>query len=83
MDPWWNVAVENQAADRVHRIGQEKKVNIYRLICLNTIEERVMEIQQEKMAIINYFVENNNDSPIGKMTIDLLNEIFSKKRIKE
>jgi len=83
MDPWWNIAVENQAADRVHRIGQEKKVNIYRLICLNTIEERVMEIQQEKMAIINYFVENNNDSPIGKMTIDLLNEIFSKKRIKE
>jgi superfamily II DNA or RNA helicase len=50
-DPWWNPAVEDQAADRAHRIGQERPVMIYRLVATDTVEERIMELQQRKRAI--------------------------------
>ena len=51
LDPWWNPAVENQAADRVHRIGQQNPVTVYRLIALNTVEEKVIELHREKLAM--------------------------------
>ena len=47
-DPWWNTAVENQASDRTHRIGQTKVVTVYRLIVQNTIEERILQLQEKK-----------------------------------
>jgi SNF2 family DNA or RNA helicase len=50
-DPWWNPAVEDQAADRAHRIGQERPVMIYRLVAVDTVEERILELQQRKRAI--------------------------------
>jgi SNF2 family DNA or RNA helicase len=50
-DPWWNPAVEDQAADRAHRIGQERPVMIYRLVAADTVEERIIELQQRKRAI--------------------------------
>lgn len=50
-DPWWNPAVEDQAADRAHRIGQERPVLIYRLVASETVEERILELQQRKRAI--------------------------------
>jgi SNF2 family DNA or RNA helicase len=50
-DPWWNPAVEDQAADRAHRIGQERPVMIYRLVAAETVEERILELQQRKRAI--------------------------------
>lgn len=51
LDPWWNPAVENQAADRVHRIGQKNPVTVYRLIAADTVEERVVELHREKKAL--------------------------------
>ncbi len=51
LDPWWNPAVEAQAIDRAHRIGQERHVLAYRLIAKNTVEERVLELQQRKRQI--------------------------------
>jgi SNF2 family DNA or RNA helicase len=48
LDPWWNPAVEEQAADRAHRIGQERPVVVYRLVAENTVEERILELQQRK-----------------------------------
>ena len=48
LDPWWNPAVENQAADRAHRIGQLRPVTLYRLICKNTIEEKIIALHQKK-----------------------------------
>ena len=51
LDPWWNPAVENQAADRVHRIGQKNPVTVYRLIAPDTVEERVVELHREKKAL--------------------------------
>lgn len=51
LDPWWNPAVEKQAVDRAHRIGQDKPVFAYRLIARNTVEERVLELQQSKREL--------------------------------
>lgn len=50
-DPWWNPAVENQATDRAHRIGQNKKVFVYKLIVENTIEQKILELQKKKKAL--------------------------------
>ncbi len=52
-DPWWNVAVENQATDRTHRIGQTKKVQVYKLITKNSIEEKIYELQKRKEKLID------------------------------
>ena len=51
LDPWWNPAVESQAADRAHRIGQKNPVTVYRLIAADTVEERVLELHREKKAL--------------------------------
>lgn len=51
VDPWWNPAVEDQAADRTHRIGQDKPVLVYRLVAEDTVEERIIALQQRKRAL--------------------------------
>ncbi len=51
IDPWWNPAVEEQAADRAHRIGQDKPVMVYRLVAKDTVEERILELQARKRAL--------------------------------
>ena len=51
LDPWWNPAVEDQAADRTHRIGQDKPVVVHRLVAANTVEERILELQASKRAL--------------------------------
>jgi SNF2 family DNA or RNA helicase len=50
-DPWWNPAVEDQASDRAHRIGQTKSVFVYKLIAADTVEERIVELQERKAAL--------------------------------
>ncbi len=51
LDPWWNPAVEDQAADRAHRIGQERPVMVYRLVAEETVEERILTLQESKRAL--------------------------------
>lgn len=51
MEPWWNPAFEHQAIDRVYRIGQDKDVTVTRFVCVNTVEERIKNIQEEKMEL--------------------------------
>jgi len=51
LDPWWNPAVEEQAADRAHRIGQERPVFVYRMVAENTVEERILALQEKKRAV--------------------------------
>jgi len=51
LDPWWNPAVEQQAADRAHRIGQDKPVMIYRIVAKDTVEERILDLQERKRAL--------------------------------
>jgi SNF2 family DNA or RNA helicase len=56
VDPWWNPAVENQAIDRVHRIGQTKNVTAIRLICPNTVEEKIMQLQATKKELASELI---------------------------
>jgi len=51
LDPWWNPAVEDQAADRAHRIGQDRPVMVYRMVAKDTVEERILALQQKKRAL--------------------------------
>ena len=50
-DPWWNVAVQNQATDRAHRIGQKNPVTVYKLIAKGTIEENILKLQEKKSRL--------------------------------
>lgn len=69
VDPWWNPAVENQAIDRSYRIGQEKKVIAVRLICPNTVEEKIQVLQQNKSKLATDLVTADN-SFIRSLTKD-------------
>ena len=60
LDPWWNPAVEAQAIDRAHRIGQERHVFAYRLIARDTVEERVLELQQRKRRLADAILTADN-----------------------
>jgi SNF2 family DNA or RNA helicase len=57
MDPWWNPAVEDQASDRAHRIGQERPVTIYRLVATNTIEEKIVDLHRHKRDLADSLLE--------------------------
>ena len=59
-DPWWNFAVENQASDRAHRIGQKKSVQVIKLITEGTIEEKIIKIQEKKRTLSENILEKNN-----------------------
>uniref|UniRef100_UPI0013D9B2BC DEAD/DEAH box helicase n=1 Tax=Serratia marcescens TaxID=615 RepID=UPI0013D9B2BC len=48
VDPWWNPAVEQQAIDRTHRIGQTKNIFAYRMICADTVEDKILKLQERK-----------------------------------
>jgi SNF2 family DNA or RNA helicase len=60
LDPWWNPAVEAQAIDRAHRIGQNKKVFAYRLIARDTVEEKVLELKKSKRALADAIIGEDN-----------------------
>lgn len=61
-DPWWNVAAQNQATDRAHRIGQTRQVTVYRLIIKDTIEERILELQNTKRDLAESILEGDSTS---------------------
>lgn len=74
-DPWWNPAVENQATDRAHRIGQKKSVFVFKLIASGTIEERMLQLQERKKAIAEGIYGDENDLPF-KLTAEDLESLF-------
>ena len=71
-DPWWNTAVENQASDRAHRIGQKNVVSVYKLIMKDTIEERIIELQKEKNDLANRILSGEGMSSAKLSRQDLL-----------
>ena len=71
-DPWWNVAAQNQATDRAHRIGQTKIVTVYRIILKNTIEERILQMQEQKKRLADDILSGENISSTSLTREDLL-----------
>lgn len=74
MDPWWNPAIEDQASDRAYRIGQTRPVTIYRLVCRNSIEEKIIKLHQEKRDLASSLLEGTDMS--AKMSSDDLLELI-------
>jgi len=62
LDPWWNPAAEAQAFDRAHRMGQQNKVFVYKFITQNTIEEKILKLQEEKRQLFETMIETENNS---------------------
>ena len=62
MDPWWNPAVESQAIDRAYRIGQENKLTVYRPIIKNSVEEKVLVLQNAKQELFKDLMSNDMDN---------------------
>jgi superfamily II DNA or RNA helicase len=76
LDPWWNPAVEAQAIDRAHRIGQERPVFAYRLIAKDTVEEKILELQRSKRDLADAIITADN-SVIGSLTREDLELLLS------
>ncbi len=75
LDPWWNPAAENQALSRAHRIGQKNKVMVYRFITEDSIEEKIIKLQERKKNLADAFINSNN--PFKQLTKDDLIDLFN------
>lgn len=75
-DPWWNPAVESQAVDRAHRIGQKKAVSVYRLVTENSIEQKIMDLKERKSKLVDALINDNGLSTLSLSKTDLA-ELFS------
>ena len=71
-DPWWNQAVQNQATDRAHRIGQTKKVTVYKLIAKHTIEEKIQKLQETKQDLADQIIGGETGQLAGMSREDIL-----------
>jgi non-specific serine/threonine protein kinase len=76
IDPWWNPAVEDQAIDRTHRIGQTQKVFAYKMICKDTVEEKILQLQQKKKSLSKELISEEKGF-IKKLTKDDVEFLFS------
>jgi len=76
LDPWWNPAVEAQAIDRAHRVGQTQRVFAYRLICQDTVEEKIADLQKQKKDLADAILQENN-SLMKNMSVDDLDMLLS------
>jgi len=75
LDPWWNPAAENQALSRAHRIGQKNKVMVYRFITEDSIEEKILKLQEWKKGLADAFINNNN--PFKQLSKEELIDLFN------
>ena len=74
-DPWWNPAVENQATDRAHRIGQTKTVQVLKLVTKGTIEEKICNLQKVKQNMIDSVIETG-ETLISSMSLSEIKSLF-------
>lgn len=75
-DPWWNVAAQNQATDRAHRIGQEKQVSVFKLIMKDTVEENILNLQEQKRDLADQIISGEQVS-IGSLSKEELLKILT------
>jgi SNF2 family DNA or RNA helicase len=74
LDPWWNPAAEMQAINRAHRIGQTNKVFVYRFISAESIEEKIVKLQEKKSELAEIFINSNN--PFKSLSKESIMELF-------
>jgi len=74
-DPWWNPAVEDQATDRAHRIGQKRTVSVYRLIAKDSVEEKILQLSGKKRELVTNVL--NTDAPMKGLTKQDVDDLFS------
>ena len=77
IDPWWNLSAQNQATDRAHRIGQNANVQVYRMIMKDSIEEKILKMQERKANLADSFVEGN-DGSLSKMSKEEILDLFKR-----
>ena len=75
-DPWWNLSAQNQATDRAYRIGQTKDVQVYKLIMKDTIEEKIMKLQERKHILSDTFISSSETS-ITSMSKEEIMDLFT------
>jgi SNF2 family DNA or RNA helicase len=75
-DPWWNTAVQQQAIDRTHRIGQTRNVFAYNMVCKDSVEEKIMKLQQRKKKLADELV-SEEESFVKGLTEDDIEFLFS------
>lgn len=75
-DPWWNLSAENQASDRVHRIGQQKNVQILKVIVKDSVEEKILNLQMLKKDLFNLVIGNEQEF-VSKLTLNELLSLFN------
>jgi SNF2 family DNA or RNA helicase len=75
-DPWWNPAVEDQASDRAHRIGQTKSVFVYKLIAADTVEERIVALQERKAALATLALSGEDGVALPAMDAEDIDYLF-------
>jgi len=75
VDPWWNPAVEMQAMDRAHRIGQKNKVFVYKMIAEDTIEEKILKLQESKKKLVKDIIVEE-DGGVRGMNLTDIQKIF-------
>lgn len=74
-DPWWNVSAQNQATDRAHRIGQNNRVQVYKLTAQNTIEDKILKLQEKKKALAESVISEGGNT-ISSMTTEEIMALF-------
>ncbi|WMJ74128.1 SNF2-related protein [Cytophagaceae bacterium ABcell3] len=77
VDPWWNPAVENQAIDRCYRMGQKKNVTALRMICKDTVEEKIFELQLQKKTLSDNLLDSSSDGISRNLTKEDIEKLFS------
>jgi SNF2 family DNA or RNA helicase len=76
LDPWWNLASEEQATDRAYRIGQKRPVSVYKLVCHDSIEEKVLLLQEKKKSLYRSVIQEG-DEGIKKLSLEELMSLLS------
>jgi SNF2 family DNA or RNA helicase len=78
VDPWWNPMVSDQAVDRTHRIGQSKKVLVYKMVTVGSVEEKIMVLQKLKRDLFENIIEQGNNV-LNKLDKEEIKKLFEYK----
>uniref|UniRef100_A0A915IB17 Helicase C-terminal domain-containing protein n=1 Tax=Romanomermis culicivorax TaxID=13658 RepID=A0A915IB17_ROMCU len=76
IDLHWNPALENQACDRIYRLGQKRNVFVHKFVCRNTIEEKVFEIQQRKVGLAQSVLEGSSNRNVNALSLNDIKYLF-------